>query len=74
MNLAFEYQGIQHYKDMYYFGSFARVYSNQDEEKRNLCVNFKPPITLIEIPYSWDNSKQTLLHFILKVSPKLINE
>jgi hypothetical protein len=53
LSLAFEYQGIQHYEDKFYFGTASREYSQRDKEKRAACKEIG--ITLIEVPYWWDS-------------------
>jgi hypothetical protein len=63
MNLAFEYQGEQHFQPIY-FGNFNRQLE-RDEEKKKLCK--ENSITLICIPYSWsgliDDLKSTIFHY-----------
>ena len=51
LNLAFEYQGEQHYSD--------DVISRRDREKRSACK--EAGIRLIEVPYTWDASKEYVL-------------
>jgi hypothetical protein len=72
LSLALEYQGIQHYEDIYHFGQTHRVYKQRDQEKREACK--KANITLVEIPYWWDNTKESLKATIQKANPKLITE
>lgn len=68
-NLAFEYQGQQHYSDIYALGH--RWYQKQkDEEKRRICKD--KGITLIEVPYWWDNTKSSLVATIHKFRPDLL--
>lgn len=53
LNLAFEYQGIQHYKFSPRFHNSIKDYEEQvkrDIDKRKLCE--KENVTLIEIPYT----------------------
>lgn len=57
MNLAFEYQGIQHYQQNELFTS-----PGYELTKRILCS--KAGITLIEIPYWWDKRKESLKEII----------
>jgi hypothetical protein len=71
LSLAFEYQGIQHYEDLYYFGAPLRVYNERDEIKRKLCAAAN--ITLIEIPYWWDNTKTSLQATIHHTRPDLVD-
>lgn len=53
LKLAFEYQGIQHYKEYpLYFHKESGIYAyslRKDEEKRTLCKN--NGIVLVEVPY-----------------------
>ena len=56
-NIGFEYQGQQHYYDIFAMGS--RWHQRQrDAEKRKLCL--QRGITLIEVPYWWDRSTESL--------------
>ena len=52
LNIAFEYQGVQHYKEMYFhrLGRDLKTQQERDKQKRNMCN--KLGITLIEIPYT----------------------
>ena len=63
MNLAFEYQGEQHFKPTH-LGNFNRQLE-RDEEKKLLCK--ENSITLICIPYSWsgliNDLKSTIFHY-----------
>jgi hypothetical protein len=85
-NLAFEYQGMQHYtyKEMWrrtpgkesispvYLIIILEQQQKRDEEKRKACQNFG--ITLIEIPYWWDQQKASLAATIYSVRPDLIQD
>jgi hypothetical protein len=68
-SLAFEYQGEQHYYDIYAMGNRWNQ-RQKDEEKRILCL--EKGITLIEIPYWWDKEKLSLISSIHKQRPDLI--
>jgi hypothetical protein len=57
LNLAFEYQGEQHYADVFRFAPH-KYYAQRDEQKRKLCK--MEGITLIEIPFWWDFQAQSL--------------
>jgi hypothetical protein len=70
LSMAFEYQGIQHYEDFYVFGTLSRVYEERDQEKRRACA--KANITLIEIPYWWDNKIESLAATINSVRSGLL--
>lgn len=65
LQLAFEYQGIQHYKVVKIFES-----CKFSEEKKHLCR--EAGITLIEVPYWWDMKKQTLIEYIKTRIPGLV--
>jgi hypothetical protein len=55
--LAFEYQGQHHYADVYGLGNYwDRM--RRDTEKKNTCK--ESGITLIEIPFWWDGSLESL--------------
>ena len=58
LKLALEYQGEQHYHDVYPFAPHWD-YSERDEEKRRVCL--ENGITLIEVPYWWKGDKGSLL-------------
>ena len=61
LKLAFEYHGIHHYEDNPKFGQ-KEMYQKRDNEKRIICKNEQ--ITLIEIPYWWNNKQDTLQSLI----------
>lgn len=67
--LAFEYQGEHHFNDIYALGN-KWIQQQRDEEKKRLCI--EKDITLIEIPYWWDNEKSSLAATIHKIRPDLI--
>eukprot|EP01121_Diplochlamys_sp_Union-15-3_P022740 TRINITY_DN9778_c0_g1_i1.p1 TRINITY_DN9778_c0_g1~~TRINITY_DN9778_c0_g1_i1.p1 ORF type:complete len:102 (+),score=16.82 TRINITY_DN9778_c0_g1_i1:324-629(+) len=58
LNLAFEYQGYQHYNDHYMFGPL-KLYKTKDEEKKQFCT--ANGITLIKVPHWWDYSLDSLI-------------
>jgi hypothetical protein len=58
LSLAFEYQGIQHFDNSFFWGRSVHMYKDRDQEKRDACST--GGITLIEVPYWWDNTKETL--------------
>lgn len=62
LNIAFEYQGEQHYKEMYFHrpGRDLKIQQERDKQKRNMCE--KLGVTLIEIPYT-EKQKE---HFIAR--------
>ena len=55
--LALEYQGEQHFNDIYAIGPQWQ-YTERDAEKRLACK--ENGITLIEVPYWWDLKKESL--------------
>ena len=67
--LAFEYQGEQHYRDVYAIGSSWNQ-KERDEEKRISCR--EKEITLIEIPYWWDKQISSLAATIHKERKDLL--
>jgi len=72
LNLAFEYHGQQHYSSIegteFVNTPFEDRKSN-DDERRNLCK--EAGITLIEVPYWWDKTKESLLATLNKYRPDL---
>lgn len=69
--LAFEYQGAHHYHDIYALGSGWNQ-QMRDKEKREKCK--EKGITLIEIPYWWDNKLSSLISTIHLERPDLLLE
>ena len=70
INIALEYHGIQHYKELPSFGSIE-LYNERDLEKEKLCESHNLP--LIIIPYSWDLTKSHLHQIITKSHPNLLS-
>lgn len=83
LSLAFEYQGEQHYFDSMLYGSVIAqqrrvrfvcynnfIYCPQDDNKRQLCINQN--ITLIPIPYWWNQRLASLKATIHQYRPDLI--
>jgi hypothetical protein len=66
--IAFEFQGEQHY-GAHIYGHTSRSISN-DAEKRSFCS--KLGVTLIEVPFWWDKSKEQLESAIARVRPDII--
>eukprot|EP01114_Cavostelium_apophysatum_P014359 TRINITY_DN3702_c0_g1_i1.p1 TRINITY_DN3702_c0_g1~~TRINITY_DN3702_c0_g1_i1.p1 ORF type:complete len:614 (+),score=148.50 TRINITY_DN3702_c0_g1_i1:97-1938(+) len=62
LSLAFEYQGSQHYEPMPVFGSADMT--RTDQEKKKLCA--EAGITLIEIPFWWNETLEELIPTIIK--------
>jgi hypothetical protein len=57
-NLGLEYIGEQHYKDVYQFGP-QWIYRERQKNKKQVCEGKN--ISLVEIPYWWDSTKESLL-------------
>lgn len=70
LNLAFEYQGMQHFKD-HTLVNKSKLRQGKDNEKRKACeLN---GITLIQVPFWWDGSKDSLLATIFRHRAELVN-
>ena len=69
-NLAFEYQGEQHFHAWSLYSSKAtlRRQKVRDSKKRLACLNATPPIKLIEIDYKWDASEAFVRNLIARHS------
>ena len=61
-NIAFEYQGQQHYLDIPTAFGPIEMYQLRDSEKKAICKKFD--IHQIIIPHWWDNSVNQLRNFI----------
>jgi len=57
LQLAFEYNGQQHYHDVGFFGP-VEVYRRRDQLKRELCR--AQGIRLVTLPYWWDERLESL--------------
>ena len=60
--IAFEYHGKQHYEEVSSAFTSPEMYQFRDSEKVNLCKKFD--ITLIIIPYWWNNKIGSLVNKI----------
>jgi hypothetical protein len=73
LRLALEYQGEQHYKDLPGSG-FMSVSERQKRDADKMASSIKHGITLVYIPYWWDETKDSLsstLHqFMPDIFPK----
>eukprot|EP01118_Nematostelium_gracile_P014288 TRINITY_DN5530_c0_g1_i2.p1 TRINITY_DN5530_c0_g1~~TRINITY_DN5530_c0_g1_i2.p1 ORF type:complete len:403 (-),score=77.54 TRINITY_DN5530_c0_g1_i2:67-1275(-) len=69
--LVFEYQGEQHYGDVFAHGAHWR-YREKDQIKRQACD--KCGLTLIEIPYWWDYDLDDLKFTIHFSRPDLLSK
>lgn len=74
MNIAFEYQGKQHYDTTisHYIYSDAENLKGRDVEKREICR--KAGISLIEIPYWMQLNKQNLKQLIETLRPDIFSK
>lgn len=64
INFAFEYNGQQHYDDLPK-SAFSPIEVYQHRDCKKLSGVSEIGITLIEVPYWWDNSPQSLQSMIL---------
>lgn len=69
VKLAVEYQGEQHYKDIYLFGE-RNIFIARDIQKKIECK--RRGITIVEIPYWWDRSPTSLVATIIHARPDLL--
>lgn len=69
LELAFEYQGMQHYKTGTFGSDTLDRQQLRDEAKKALCKSLG--ITLIDIPYWWDNTGSALLSTLQRHRPDL---
>lgn len=68
LGVALEYQGRQHYRDTFQNGRWQHQ-QRRDKEKRDLCAQHG--ITLIHVPFWWDETPTSLAATILKHAPQL---
>jgi len=68
-SLAFEYHGEQHFQWSYKYGSEEKQ-KLRDSEKREMCEKFG--LTLIEIPFWWNQTTRSLMQTVHKHRPDLI--
>jgi len=68
LNLAFEYQGEQHYFHHYLYGP-PDEQQRRDKEKKEACE--KAGIKLIPVPFWWDGSRDSLAATIHKAIPEI---
>lgn len=69
VRLAFEYHGEQHFRDTMIYGLSA-MYGSRDTEKRMACAEAN--ITLVEVPYWWDDDQESLKTTIHLARPDLL--
>jgi len=67
LKLALEYHGIQHFRDT--FSKITNDQRSRDQVRRDQCK--KAGISLVEVPYWWDNDEDALLSTLLKLRPDL---
>lgn len=70
LSLAFEYQGEHHFMSIERFGD-AKDFKARDEFKRQACL--REGITLIEVPYWWDYSADSLRATIHQYRPDIFH-
>ncbi|EGG14005.1 hypothetical protein DFA_11766 [Cavenderia fasciculata] len=69
LQLAFEYQGKQHFQDTSLFGDY-KIYHDRDVEKRLECK--KHGIHIIDVPYWWDNHLDSLVGTIQQYDASIL--
>jgi len=67
LSIAFEYQGEQHYSEVECM--ITTDIALRDKEKQDVCK--EAGVTLIEIPYWWNFSRDSLAATIYTVRPDL---
>eukprot|EP01027_Heterolobosea_sp_BB2_P011393 GEZU01016579.1.p1 GENE.GEZU01016579.1~~GEZU01016579.1.p1 ORF type:complete len:136 (-),score=27.84 GEZU01016579.1:118-525(-) len=70
LSLALEYQGVQHYHDMRAIGGDLGRQRRRDLEKADACR--RAGITLVAVPYWWNQSPEDLAATIARVRPDLL--
>lgn len=74
LSLAFEYQGQQHFtyhNETYMLNIDSRQVRERDAVKKEFCK--KHGITLLDIPFWWNLSKDSLVATIAKHRPDLVS-
>jgi len=66
--LAFDYQGVQHYRDV---GEAGTMEFELDEDKEKLKKCTEKKVTLVTVPFWWDANKGALVASILEKRPDL---
>jgi len=67
LNLAFEFQGLQHYQQLPVYGKVS-LRMTQDDAKLSLCAS--KGITLVQVPFWWTRDKSSLITSILEQRPE----
>ncbi len=79
-SVAFEYQGEGHFHKLPIYGSFKQK-QNNDQRKAILAkgeqyykwmIGVEGGISLIDVPYWWDKTKDSLLNMISKQRPDIV--
>ena len=65
LNFAFEYDGEQHFDDLPQGFSPVEIYKDKEMEKGELSKSLS--ILIIQIPYWWDRTEQSLLDSLLSL-------
>lgn len=73
LKLAFEYQGIQHFKDENFLERKmkTKVRYEKDREKKKACQKYG--ITLVEVPFWWDGTKESLLATVFRFRADIVD-
>jgi len=71
VNLAFEYHGEQHYHWDFRYGS-PLIRQQNDFQKKNACKERE--ITLVEIPYWWEQTVKSLVATVRNFRPELLKK
>jgi len=73
LSLGFEYQGEQHYSNARGNKAIQSIQLlERDKEKRVICKEHG--ITLIEVPYWWNQTQESLSSMIQSLRPELLKE
>jgi len=67
-NLAIEYQGEQHYKDVFKWHS-SNVQRLRDSEKKQLCED--SGVVLVPIPFWWSGDRASIMATLMYYKPSL---
>lgn len=71
LKLGFEYHGAQHYQLSERFSDVSmEERRRKDDEKKLACK--KAGITLIEVPYYWNGTREALIEMIRNENPELV--
>jgi len=69
LNIIFEYHGYHHYYNHSFFGD-VKSHKELDNEKRFACDYHN--ITYLEVPYWWQNNKESIIELVHQVRPDII--